>query len=361
MKKGLVLTLALLTLLGCSCSLPAQDTDNDHDNSDTTATRVHLDYPDQLKFTEGGTDNMTIYKCGACYYASTGEQSWVELYGTPPVDIEDAEFIYVEADYDLVYGGIKGYWGNKHITEVRNERKLTFDEVIDCRLVALYDKEDAGFFGVRLYVKDGENYLIFRGPMRKYSLYDRDGNLLCTYDTSMSVVSYLEDGPDNVTDYGSRANNPYAIFRIGDVYYGYSRYDGINKWTPILNMNFENRPVGFELEDGEGMKVNSTGVYLVNDADRNYVNVPMFERMDNYFSVNYTELEGEVSAKRWIQGPLYEDGTLYTYSSGLDQYLIFYIEGTHYIYCETNSEPDTRIFIGQYKTADEVNAALGRE
>lgn len=363
MKKELVLTLALVTLLGSSCSLSGEGsgTGTEIYNSDTTATVVQLDYPDQMKFTEGGTDNMTIYKCGNCYYVSTGEQSWAQVYGTPPVNIEDAEFIYVEADYDLVYGGIKGYWGNKHITEVRNERKLTIDDVVDSRMVALYDREDSSFFGPRLYVKDGINYLIFRDSMHQYRLYDSSGNLLCTYDSSMAVVSYLEDGPDNVMDYGSPANNPYAIFRIGDVYYAYSWYDGINKWTPLLNMNFENKPVGFELEDGQGMQVNSSCVYIINDVNGNYVNTPMFERMDNYFSVNYSELEGEVHAKRWEQGPRYEDGSLYSYWSGLDLYLIFYVEGTHFIYCESNSEADTARYVGQYKTADEVNAALGRE
>ena len=110
MKKVLCLAASLVVLFGCACSFPsspttemtekadeADDTDvtdssSDSDNSFSIdkPSGIKFDYPDQLVFQNGGTASMTIYRCGVRYYACVdGNHSWGQLYGTPPVSIEE--------------------------------------------------------------------------------------------------------------------------------------------------------------------------------------------------------------------------------------------------------------------------------
>ena len=57
----------------------------------------------------------------------------------------------------------------------------------------------------------------------------------------------------------------------------------MNTWKPLLNMHFENKPYGFELEDGQVMSVRTARVYVVNGkktaASSYYVT------SDNYSSI----------------------------------------------------------------------------
>ena len=381
MKKVLCLAASLVVLFGCACSFPsspttemtekAEETDDtdvtdsssDSDNSFSIdkPSGIKFDYPDQLKIEEGGTDSMTIYRCGVCYYACTdGNHSWGKLYGTPPVSIEEGEFIHVDADFDRAYGGVKGYMGNMYVRTVRDEKMLTLDEVVDCGMLELYDDETGTFFGLRLIVQDGKNYLICRDPMLQYRLYDDSGNLICTYETSMAAANYLNPEADHGIQYGSSSNWPYWVIRIGDIYYAYSRYDENYKWTPLLNMRFENKPVGFELEDGQAMKINSTRVYLVNGGEAGYDNAPMFESTDHFFRINYDGLISDTAYMHWEEASQYENGKLYKYSSGLDEYMIFYITDEFYVFHEYSCDIDSDEFVGKFSSPEEVNNAIRR-
>ena len=362
MKKILVLILALAVLLSCACNKKASETtDDDSSDTDNSSIEIEFDYPDQLKYIDGGTASMTIYKCGACYYACVdGTQVWTDLCGEPPVVIEDAEFIHVEADYNLAYGGIAGYWGTMHITKVRDERVLSLNEVVDCRMLALYDPSEGGFTGARLIVKDGKNYMICRDPLRKYRIYDEDANPLCTYDTAMAAAAYLDEGNNQAVEYSSPTNIPYLVIRIGDIYYAYSRYSGTSTWTPLLNMQFENKPVGFELEDSQAMKIKSSRVYIVNGGDEGYVNAPMFENAKDFSRITYADVNADGANNRWEITDSYEDGKLYSYYANSVEYLIFYFDGCFYLYSETGSDLNTEVFAGKYNSPEEVDSVLGR-
>ena len=360
MKKLLVLLLAMTVLLGCACSKKAPRTGGD-DDTDETGFTIKFDYPDQLKYVDGGTADMTIYKCGVLYYACIdGSQDWSDLYNQPPVDIEEGEFVHLEVDFKLVYGGVDGYWGAMYVTKVRNERVLTLNEVVDCRMLTLYDVNEGNFAGARLIVKDGKNYMICRDPMRQYRLYDDGGNCLCTYDTAMAAAAYLDEGSDQNIEFSSPTNIPYMVIRIGDVYYANSRYSGSETWTPLLNLEFENKPVGFELEDGQAMKISSTRVYMVNGGEAGYVNAPMFERMDNFSRTNYAEINAAAAYDRWEITESYENGMLYSFRADGNEYLIFYIDDCFYVYREIGDDLNTGALVGIYPMADEVNAAIGK-
>ena len=363
MRKAFVLIAALIVLFGCACSLP-QETTNVTDqstNSTTRVTEIKFDYPDQLKYVDGGTASMTIFKCGAIYYACVdGNHSWGNLSSLPAIDLEDAEFIHVEADYDLAYGGIAGFHGNMALRKIRDERILTLDEVVDCRMIELYDSTEGTFSGLRLIRKNDNNYMICRDPMGQYRLYDDGRNLLCTCDTSMEAAGYLDEGSGNPITYGRSANFPYLIIRIGEIYYAYSRFEETRTWIPLINMEFENKPVGFELEDGQAMKVSSTRVYIVNGGEAHFINTPMFEKMDHYDRINYDQVIGDSAGIQWEQASVYENGKLYQYSSSLDTYLIFYIEDKFYVYHENGSGMETEELVGICAEPEEVNAAIGQ-
>ena len=384
MKRLMVSVLAAAVLFGTACSFDTGGTgggsggDSSEDQTDqsvqtdsTNSTTFVIEtsdiefyYPDQLMFVEAGTLCMTIYRCGNGYYACVdGERAWKSLYGEPPIELEDCQFIHVEADIDLVYGGVKGFWGNPLIREVRDERYLTLDEVADCRILDLYDPEEATFTGARLIVKDGKNYLICRGTNNQYRLYDSDGNLLCAYDTSMAAAAYLDDDADHTIEYSSAVSLPCYIVRIDGVYYAYFNHVGMNTWKPLLNMHFENKPYGFELEDGQVMSVRTARVYVVNGGKAGYVDVPMFENMSHYERVIYSSVNGRAAAYHWeetvMNGIAYENGDMYQYYYGLDEYMIFYLDGEFYVYHEYYSDLDSQVFVGKYATPEEVTEAIG--
>ena len=381
MKKVLCLAASLVVLFGCACSFPSSpttemteraDETDDNDVTDSSSdsdnsfsidkpSGIKLNYPDQLVFQNGGTASMTIYRCGVRYYACVdGNHSWGQLYGTPPVSIEEGEFIHVDADFDRAYGGVKGYTGNMYVRTVRDEKMLTLDEVADCRMLEPYNSESGSFFGLRLIEKDGKNYLICRDPMLQYRLYDDSGNLLCTYESSMAAANYLNPEADQDIYYSRSMNLSFCVIRIGDVYYAYSRYDGVNKWTPLLNMSFENKPVGFELEDGQAMKIDSTTVYLVNGGEAGYDNAPMFERTDHFFRINYDVIIDYTAYMHWEEASQYENGKLYQYVFGPDAYMIFYIDNEFYVFHENSCDMNTDEFLGKFSLPEEVNTVIGR-
>jgi len=368
MKKVVSVMLASAVIFGCACSLNAQNpTDGNSDrssgngNTNTRITQIEFDYPDQLKYFDGGTVSFTLYKCGACYYYCVdGGHAWAKLCGGLPFETEDAEFVHVEADVDLAYGGIAGYWGNFKVRKIKDERRLTLDEVADCRILELYDAGEGAFFGARLIVKDDRNYLIVRDSLNKYRLYDNQVNLLCTYDTVMAAAAYLDDDADHTIEYSNTGCVSFYVMRIGDVYYAYSRYAELNSWKPLINMQFENKPIGFELEDGQVMEVDSASVYKVNGGKAGYVDVPMFESMKNTEQIGYSVLSDKAAYKHWEEVSSYENGRMYRYSYSLDDYLIFYLDDEFYVYYENGCDIESDEFIGRFSTADEINTVIGR-
>ncbi len=363
MKKILVLLTSAVILLGCGCSFKpsqTQDPSAGQSASDTGAGQIHFDYPDQLVNTDGGSASMTIYKCGACFYAcDDGQQVWSALYSAP-LEMDEGEFIHVDAEYELVYGGVAGYMGSKHVKKVSNEKELTLNEVADLRIIPLYDKDESTFAGLRLIIKDGKNYLMCRDPLLKYRLYDDNANLLCTGDASMTCAAYLEDGSDKTIDYGSSSQLPFYVMKIDGIYYAYSPYDGFNNWTPLLNMDLENTPVGFDLDDGETIKIGGSRVYKVNGGKENYVNAPMFEQTERLTEINYSVLNSEASAGHWEECPPYENGDLYRYMYSSEEYLIFRLDDRFYVFFEKNCNTDTDEFLGIFDKPEDVDAAIGR-
>ena len=361
MKKGLILLTLSVLIFGCSCSLQPKDGSGGSSGLDKIVSVVKHDYPDQLVFGEGGTDSMTVFRCGACYYACIdGTKAWSKLYSIN-LDLEEGEFVHIDADYTKAYGGVEGFMGNMKIDDIRNLKSVTLDDVVEMGQLASYDKNAGSFSGLQLIVKDGKNYLFCRGPLLTYIIFDDAGNTLCTCDTAMEAAAYLDDDADQDITYSSSTNVPFRVIRLGDTYYAYSRYDGLNTWTPLLNLEFENEPVGFELEDGQVMRIDSTTVYKVNGGKDNYVNAPMFERTDNMRQIGYMELCADLSAEQWERISTPQTGCIYIYSDGMDYYLIFCLADGFHVYYEYNSDLATEEFVGLYKSADEVNKAVGRE
>lgn len=369
MKKALVMIVALFMVFGSACSskLNTQESsgaDKDDSSASDDGGAKGYSYPDELLYEEGGTESMTIFRCGAAYYACVdGSQGWGTLSGGLPEafgdELEDGEFIHADAEYKRVYGGIAGYMGNKAVRKISNERSLELNDVVDLGAIAPYDFVEGEFSGLRLIVKDGKNYLICRDPLLQYRVYDDSNNLLCTYETSMACSGFLDEGENQSVQYSRGTNIPYLVVRIGDVYYAYSGYEGNNTWTPLLNMQFENKPVGFELEDGQVMKINSTLVYIVNGGDGKYVNNPMFEKMDHFSRTHYTSLNIDASEGRWEQYSSYENGKSYEYYNDGYEYVIFCLDGRFHVYYGKSSDMETEKILGVYDSAEKVNDALG--
>ena len=357
MKKLTVLMAVFVIVFACGCSGKNDKTPGVSTTDNTV--KIKFDYPDQIKYVEGGSCSLTVFRCGACYYAcEDGQQSWAQLYSVP-FELEDGEFIRVDAEYNLAYGGVSGFMGNKRVKKVSNEKELTFNDVVDMRLIPLYDSSESSFSGLRLVKYNDNNYLMCRDPLLKYRLYDDNMNLLCTYDTSMACAAVLDDSADNTIDYGSRSSVPFYVMRMGDVYYAYSGYDGFNKWTPLLDMNFENKPLGFELNDGQTIKIGNARVYKINGGKDNYVNAPMFEETDRIEDINYSTINSKASVCRWEQCTSYENGDLYRYMFSGEEYLIFYIDDRFYVYYEKGCDPSTDAFLGAFDLPEEVNNVIG--
>ena len=358
MKKLPVLLTVFAIVFACGCDAKI---DKSPDNSTAVnIADIKFDYPDQIKYVEGGTCTLTVFKCGVCFYAcEDGRQEWAELYSAP-LEMEEGEFVRIDAEYDLAYGGVAGYRGNKRVKKINDEKSLTFDDVVDMRIISLYDKTESTFSGLRLIKQDNKNYLLCRDPLLKYRLYDDKMNLLCTYDTSMACAAVLDDDADNTIEYGSRTSLPFYVMRMGDVYYAYSGHYGFNKWTPLLDMNFENKPLGFELKDGGTIKISNAKIYKINGGKENYVNAPMFEEAENFEDVNYSVINEKASVCRWEQCTSYENGDLYRYMFSGEEYLIFYLDGRFHVYYEKGCDPATDAYLGVFDKPEDVDALIGR-
>ena len=377
MKKIISALLITLMLTATSCSAEIKNTDSPEPTVATTTgtaaseTEAEIqtlpsikiltdlddyEYPDKLNIKEGGIVSLTLFKCGNGFYAcNDGFNSWDKVSGPADVDLKDGEFLHADTKYNLMYGGIKGFVGQRQITEISNEKKLSVDEVVTQGSIAPYDASKGAFQSPRLIVKDGRNYIICRDPLLKYRLYDDKGELLCTEDTYMACADYIEDDKEHNISYSASGNFPFWVVRVGDIYYAYSRYGENNSWKALLNMKFENKPVGFELEDGQVMKVDSTSFYIVNGGENNYVNVPMFEKMDHFSWEQYTSLNSDCSKDHWDRVSSYEEGKSYQYYANNTEYVIFRLEGRFHVY----GDMETEKLLGGYDTSAEVNKALG--
>ena len=314
-----------------------------------------IDFPDNLLIKEGGTAAMTLFKCGKSTYACIdGSDVWEVVSEPAEAELKDGEFIHVDAKYKLLSGGVKGFKNRKQITSVSNEKSLSPDEVVSNGSLLPYDASRGFFQSPRLIVKDGRNYIICRDSLHQYRLYDDKGERLCTEDSYMACAGFLEDTEPPVS-YSRSGNFPFWVVRIGDSYYAYSRFAGNDSWKALLNMQSENRPVGFVLEDGQVMKVDSTMFYLVNGGEKNYVNIPMFEKMEHFHREHYSALNSDCSKDHWDRVSSYENGRSYQYYADNTEYVIFCLEGRYHVY----SGKDTEKLLGVYSSPEEVNSALG--
>ncbi len=345
MKKIIIWLAAFALLFGSACNININ-------NSKT--------YPDQLSYAKGSTEYMTIFKCGALYYGCPdGSSSWEKLVDASVTNVGDDEFIYGEVDYELVYGGIAGYRGNKTIKKIKNVMNYKLDEVIDSGSILPYDENDFDFQGLRYAEVNGDYYLIVRDGLGKYRVYNKDCIQLGEYDSGMSAAGSLGIGKETTADVGSSANLPFYVMNINGVYYAYSSHIGFNHWVQLLNMDFENKPIGFTLGNGQVMKVSSTRVYPVNGGEENYVDAPMFSKMENTERVGYDILNRNASEKHWEEGAPYEEGNLYQYFNGNDNYLIFYLDRKFVVYHQKSTNMDNVEYAGSFDTVEEVNEILG--
>ena len=74
----------------------------------------------------------------------------------------------------------------------------------------------------------------------------------------------------------------------------------------------------------------------------------------------YYTLNDSASMDHWEAVSQYENGKMYQYHYGLDEYMIFYLEDEFYVYHEYSSDMESEEFTGRFSTADEVNKAIDR-
>ena len=86
----------------------------------------------------------------------------------------------------------------------------------------------------------------------------------------------------------------------------------------------------------------------------------MFESTDHFFRINYDGLISDTAYMHWEEASQYENGKLYKYSSGLDEYMIFYIADEFYVFHEYSCDIDSDEFVGKFSSPEEVNNAVRR-
>lgn len=358
MKKitsALLAVIFLFTVSACSSKT---------ENSTPPSVKPQMD--DDLQIEEGGTAGMTLFKCDNTLSACTdiGEKFWDDvIIGFKGFDeLKDGAFIHVDAKYKLYSGGYAGYIDDMYIYEISNEKMLSPNEVISQGLIPPYDSSEEYVRGPHLIVKKGKNYIICP-DLPNYRLYNDKEEFLWESDNYRACANYIEDDSERPVLYTDSIHNSYWVVRIGDIYYAHCANNGLHKgWKVLLNRQFENKPIGFDLEDGQVMKVGSTLGSIINGGEKNYVNVPMFEYMDQYNRERYAALNYDCSKDHWDNVSSYEDGCSYQYYTNADstEYVIFCLEGRFHVYCANSSEIKNERLLGVFNTSEEVDKALGR-
>ena len=166
----------------------------------------------------------------------------------------------------------------------------------------------------------------------------------------MGIRPAVTDGTEIETN-GSLA---LYVFRCGDTYLAYSRYDGYSDWSLLYDREMNNMPTGFELEDGETIYINGAEVVILKTD--NSSNIMILDTDDAHVKekLGIGTLTFKTSPYHWEEGIAEGDIVMYQYGGG--NTMILYIDGRYHVYSDNS---DT-VFIGAFDTEKEVDEVLGR-
>ena len=325
---------------------------------------IEFSYPDELKLTDTEKDvNMILFNCGGtymvCYENSFG---YIRLYSSVPdgYELEDGEFALITADIKKAYGGVAGYMGNPYIKKIKNFQMVNFEELVDTGKILDYKSDEYLFNGARyLRSDDGTLYCIAKAPFDDFRIYKNEV-FQTTFSTSLEVENatgykVLKDPGVSLEE---SMNSRFYVINMEGTYYSYCDYEGMNKWTPILNEDFGNEPDNFTLDPGQTAIIR-TRVVIVNGGEGGYVNVPMFcHPYEDFEIVSFDELSVSMYAKHWQESkPLV--GELRRFSDNKGEYIIFRLDDGYHVYFEEYAQGNAHSLIGVYKTFEEVDELLG--
>lgn len=345
-----------------------------------TAEHRGYSYPDELLSESENNVDLTIFRCSDNYICCTEGGGWISTYiGKPDgIDIPDGGFMSVNADITRYYGGVKGFRGNPNINRIHKSSPLSFDEAVGKGIVGDYVPGLEIIYNRPLKYSSGSTkYCIinYHGTYYIYSGGKPVGTFATTFEAEAAMgVRKISDTTASLEQMNDQSM---YVFRCGDTYLAHIHTifwsDG---WTPLLNADFENKPTGFTLKDGEAVLIRSDLV-KVNGGDKNYVNAPMLigtpENVEEVYSYDLivsgcgvppfwgeyhsTGKGNEVSD--WIDRASFSEHCNAMFDRYNGTWLVFFIDGKYRVYHEEFYTHEKKL-TGVYDTEYEVEQNIGR-
>ena len=383
MKRFLIMMAALflLVLSGCSgktLSVPGQSGNGNPSPGLPGNGNPSSEQPGSGKPASGGGDviydelfydsadgvDFIIGRFGDTYLiCEDGNSTWSALASGAPAEIQlnDMEFGSCNADMVYLDGGIAGYIHAPTIDKVNRFQMIPYSDVEQKRLFPKYDPKVDYFSGPRLWNTADGTYCVVYENYGDYRLY-KDGKFVNSYENAYEMqveMGLVSEGPEDATFEQIHKINLY-VFRCGEEYLAYSRYEGLDNWTPMLNEYYENVPLDFALENGEAVYLTNARVVKVTTKDWQYLNTPMILDYEGIEKCSLDALSMGTTVDHWEDGPVTEEGELMEYRAS--EYLIFYLNGQFHVYKEhrPGDEQEGDVYIGSFDTEEETNQAMGK-
>ena len=368
MKKQLTITLVLMvTLLTTSCGakkynfhqvkkVPITNTTIQEPSSEVVYDQLYYDYEKDVEF--------TLFRSGDSYLLcrdNGGEVdvNWARVESEIPEEIKmkDFEFLHVKADLTLLNGGVAGLANAPVISKVYEQNAMSYDEVLEKKLIKKYDRSIEYFAGPRICENNGDTYIIVYCNYQKYRVY-KNGKYMDDFTTAYAADGAMGlAGIDETAEYEKVKIYKLFVFKCKDTYLVYNN----NKWTPILNEEYNNEIYNLTLKEGEMACIVNADTMLANGGKNNYENAIILRGYDNVDKCKYDIYTLYNDEQHWeANSPLVPlENECFEYKCG--KYLIFNLDKKFYIYMDKESETDSPTLIGTYDTKSEVDSALGIE
>ena len=313
---------------------------------------------------------VTIFRSGDYYTVrfpdDTGKGWSLMNFRIPDeITLEDGEFGTLTTDVKYTYGGDQGIafrfenvTSFERITAEEARKTVSFEDYAP----SPEERYDMYYNEVQVCHTDGNEYMLMRvhDGIHVYL----DGKPFGVYNTPFEMEAALGLRHPIVGDdirMDEARGVKLFVFRCGDVYLSYSTCVFLNdRWTPVLDENFNNLPMGFSLEDGEMTVIKNTDILIVNGGDGKYVNAPMLTSPAEAVKLGYYEAFRQNEVAQWTDGDnsSAKEGDFWEYSAddyNTDHFILF-LDGRYLVYHDNGKEQYLK---NVYYTADEVSKALG--
>lgn len=318
---------------------------------------------DELTFGDQESDaRIILFRCNKAYIAyKENEKKWISLYVKPKdINLEDGGFADITADVEKAYGGIVGFTGELYLSKIKSSQAVSFEELVNKGEIADYDPAQYRFSGARV-IRTKKGLFCVGSAYGKYQLY-KDGKILGIYNSALEVenVTGLHILKDPSVQLEQVYKKYFYVFRIGKIYYAYSRHGDFNNWTPMLNKDFGNKLDYFTLNDGETATFESH-VIRVNGGKKNYVNAPMFvDSIYKFGTVSYHAMTLNLHTQNWEESVPQKNAEIRRHQGKTGIYLIVYLNKKYWVYRDDFADGKQHL-IGKYNTVSKVNEVLNRE